>query len=240
MQEKWTEFLTKLGCELTSPTPDELQPCPLHPTLGHTLRLSRDACDPDQGRWLYTCNESRCNFSGDAVMLLAQVRKISLDEAFALFLPGQEFASVLVEDFTGTQLDEYRNSRSNQLQISNYLLQSQNAIRTELKGTKLRNKMADLGILQYSSSTLNDVPKTLGLLIPEGMPPILRELKSHSKAHCALYDCIVSVAFCKLSPDALVSHHKGIKVVTGRVCHLLEVTGIDEIRTDLEGLDAIP
>lgn len=187
MQVKWADFLSKLGCTITNPTPDIAQPCPLHPALGTTLRVTRDACDPNQGAWHFACNDSHCNFHGDAVMLLAQVRKISLDEAFALFLPQQEFANTLVEDFTGTQLDEYRNSRSNQLRISNYLLQSQNAIRTELKGTQLRNKLADHGALQYSSSTLNDVPKTLGLLIGENLPPVLRDLKAYAKAHCALY-----------------------------------------------------
>jgi len=187
MQIRWIEFLTKLGCTITNPTPEALQPCPLHSGLGNTLRIARDACDPDHGAWRFTCNESHCNFSGDAVMLLAQVRKISLDEAFGLFLPGQELASILEEDFTGSQLDEYRNSKSNQLAISNYLLQTQNAIRKSLKGTKLRNKMAAHGALQYGSQTLNDVPKTLGLLIPDDLPPVLRGLKPHSKAHCALY-----------------------------------------------------
>lgn len=166
-----------LLCSLTSNVaktgPSVKYPCPIHLGASETLLT---LVNGDTGDTTFECQDPACRFHGDAISLVAASRKITIQEAVALFRPGAELAGTLETPLTDQEAAAYTEGHATQRAMKAYLSQCQQSLRKTPQQAKLRAGL--------SRTNLNTLPAELGLLvrgqdIPLGFRPFNKTTKTN-------------------------------------------------------------
>lgn len=163
MQINWQSLLNALGSTITDVSPGVKHPCPLHPGSEPTLDVN---VDTENGIPAFRCYHPGCCFNGDAVALVAAVRKLDISSALELLGSG-ELAHCLTEPLTTAWTDAYLGNINAELRTTSYITLCQQALRQMPDLTRLR-----IGMLRGSSQFL---PPEIGLMCQGDLPRAFRE-----------------------------------------------------------------
>jgi len=182
MQVYWQKLLEALGCRNTVTDINARQPCPLHAHIDRTLELRRH---PVTDSLQFICHAPECQFKGDAIALVSQARKLTVNQAIELFRPYHELNHTLAEY---ANIDEYVMANIEQAQVAGYLIDCQQAM-VDDRGRYLQTLMADRQIVPYPAISAHGVCPDLGILKPGIAPHKLTELndRRYARGYYALY-----------------------------------------------------
>lgn len=153
--------------------------CPIHNDTEGTMLVM-----PNQvtGNIRFVCSHPSCGFSGDAISLVAKLKKISVKDAIQLFSPCEELADTLKEPLSEVELYSYIEGKNTQSKISEYLNRCSQALRCHPEKSNLRAGL--------SVANLRLIPDTLGLLlIDDNMPSEFHEFRKQKYAKSTLICC---------------------------------------------------
>ena len=150
--------------------------CPLH---GDTAGVMHCTTNLVTGRVFFTCRAPSCGFQGDAIALVAAMRKIPVKEAIRLFAPGGELASTPTEPLSESEASAYIEGRNTQATVAEYLRRCSQALKLHPERSNLRAGL--------SQATLRLVPDSMGLLqVDDTMPREFYEFRKNKYRHSTL------------------------------------------------------
>lgn len=155
--------------------------CPLHGDVSGEMKVVPNRAT---GQVSFVCMNPACGFRGDAIALVAAMRRIPVKEAVALFAPGGELAGTLSEPMTEAEMSAYIDGRNTQATMAEYMRRCVQALKLHPERSNLRAGL--------SQATLRLVPDQMGLLlVDDDMPREFYEFRKAKYRH----SCLVCMPF---------------------------------------------